>query len=87
MDHFTLPQIAQGLGIFFGALGIVGYGLKKNGKLHFGTPKERRNCAKTCPEHSGLIKRVENIDKKLDIVIKDLSEAVGFIKAKTGGQL
>lgn len=94
MEQFTLTQVAQGLGVFLGAAGVTVYGLKKNGKIHFGTPKERRKCAKTCTEHTefaGEVRRntiaTEKLNRKVDSMAKDLNTAVGFIKAKTGGPL
>ncbi|MHC4397524.1 MAG: hypothetical protein ACYS1A_17925 [Planctomycetota bacterium] len=92
--YYSLTEIAQAAGIFFVAIGAGIYGLKKNGLVTLGKPKERRNCASTCSEHTGLVKevrantiRLEKMDRKLDGVARDLNEAVGFIKAKTGGNL
>jgi hypothetical protein len=94
MEPITISHLAQGLGVFLGAAGVTVYGLKKNGKIHFGTPKERRTCARTCIEHNGFAKEVRNntkatekLSKKVDAMSKDLNTAVGFIKAKTGGYL
>ena len=92
--YYTLAEIAQAGGVFVVAIGTGIYALKKNGQITFGKPKERRSCAKTCIEHTGLIKEVrgntiavEKAARKLDSVAKDLNTAVGFIKAKTGGNL
>ena len=94
MEPITFAQVAQGAGIFFVAIGAGIYGLKKNGKITFGKRVERRKCVQTCVEHGGLVKEVrmntialERVGTKLGAVAKDLNEAVGFIKAKTGGNL
>jgi hypothetical protein len=94
MEPISIVQVAQGAGVFFVAIGAGIYGLKKNGKITFGKNVERRKCAQTCIEHGGLVREVrmntialENAGTKLDAVAKDLNEAVGFIKAKTGGNL
>jgi hypothetical protein len=94
MDTISISQLVQGLGVFLGAAGVTIYGLKKKGKIHFGTPRERRNCARTCAEHGTFAAEVryntiatEKLNKKLDSMAKDLNMAVGFIKAKTGGIL
>jgi len=94
MDAITVSQLAQGAGVLGVFLGATVYGLKKNGKIHFGTPKERRNCSRTCTEHGSFSAEVrantlatEKLSKKVDSMSKDLNTAVGFIKAKTGGPL
>jgi hypothetical protein len=92
--YYSLAEIAQAAGIFAGACAAVVYAFKKNGKITFGKAKERRACVKTCTEHQGLAKEVrvntialEKVDRKVSAMAKDLNEAVGYIKAKTGGNL
>ena len=84
--EFSLPQIAQGAGLFFGALGVAVYGLKKNGKIHFGMPKERRNCVRLCSEHTGLVNAIENNtqaqainNEKLDGVASKVDKILGHL--------
>ena len=59
-------QIAQGAGVFFGAMGVAVYGAKKNGFLTFGKPKERRSCVRVCNEHAGLVAGAEHTAKLLE---------------------
>jgi hypothetical protein len=86
-----LNQIAAGAGIFFGVIGAFVYGLKKNGFITFGKPKERRDCPKFCDEHSGVILGIEQntialvkVDAKLDIMHKEISDYNGNVREIIG---
>lgn len=76
---FSLSEIAQGAGIFFGAFGVVVYGLKKNGLLTFGKPRERRNCAGVCGEHAGLVNAIQNNTEALRVNNKKLDSVDGKV--------
>ena len=84
--EYSLVQIAQGAGVFVGALGVAVYGAKKNGLLTFGKPKERRSCVRLCNEHAGLVKGIElNLvainenAKKLDSVDGKVDRILGHL--------
>ena len=84
--EFSLIQIAQGVGVFFGAMGVAVYGVKKNGYLTFGKPKERRSCVRLCNEHAGLVLGVEHtaalLEKnstKLDSVDSKVDRILGHL--------
>ena len=89
MDGITVdvPTLASGLVGFFSLIAAVFYGLKKNGLVTFGRPKERRQCAKTCAEHSSLVNEVDAMHTKLDVVSKDVATIVGYIQGKNGTKI
>ena len=77
--EYSLVQIAQGAGVFFGAVGVALYGAKKNGYLTLGKPKERRACVRVCSEHKGLVKAVEVNGVKLDRVDSKVDRILGHL--------
>jgi hypothetical protein len=84
LDAETIKLIGSGVVVFFMILGAAVYPLKKNGLITFGKPKERRNCAKVCTEHSGLVEAIDNSTKvqsetndKLDLVISNVDRILG----------
>lgn len=99
--EYSLTQVLQGAGGFFGAMGVIVYALKKNGVLTIGKPKERRNCVRVCSQHSGLVGAIDHnteitkqtvvkIDhavEEIGQVNKNLSEIKGFIKGSGKGGL
>jgi hypothetical protein len=83
----TPDQIVSGLVGFFTVSGAVVYGLKKNGIVSFGTPKERRKCGDPCPEHKQVIESIavlfnkfDGIDKKLDTVSETVQHIAGYLE-------
>ena len=84
LEGSTLASALIGL---FSLIGAVFYGLKKNGLVTFGRPKERRHCAKTCAEHPSLVKEVGAIHKKIDSVGVDVARIVGYIQGKNGEKI
>ena len=84
--EYSLVQIAQGAGVFFGAMGVAVYGAKKNGFLTFGKPKERRSCVRVCNEHAGLVAGAEHTAEmlkdnsvKLDVVDSKVDRILGHL--------
>ncbi len=77
--EYSLVQIAQGAGVFIGAMGVAVYGLKKNGKITFGKSDERRACVRVCSEHEGLVKAVAANGEKIDVVDGKVDRILGHL--------
>jgi hypothetical protein len=70
--------------IFWLAVVLVVYALKKNGLITFGSQPGRRRCDKFCEDHKALKQSIDDESKSTDSDLIEIKKMIGGMEEKMG---
>ena len=68
--------------IFWLAVCLVVYGLKKNGFITIGRPTGRRRCDKFCEDHKAMNQRIDDEVESTDSDMAEIKDMIGSMGKK-----